>query len=143
MPIIRRHGFNPNCDEINAIINNAMSAYENAKEIPTNAIYNYHKAFGDICMCRYMENHIFKDETAHIPSITGKNGFYDRFIKICEKKNINPDTIIYNLDLPDIMLGYWQDGGEVSSDILIRLSEQLDVSIDFLLKGKENDDNER
>ena len=129
-------GFNPNCDEIQAIIHNAESAYDSASDLSVENIYNWHKAFGDICMCRYMEHHVFKDSNTHIPSQTGKKGFYTRFLQVCEERNIDPNFVIDEFHLPDIITGYWSDGGEVSSDILIRLSDYLGVSIDYLLKGK-------
>lgn len=136
MSISRINGFSPNCDELKALIGNAKSAYVLADESSVEGNYNWHKAFGDICMCRYMENRVFKDSNTHIPSLTGKKGFYARFVQICEKKNIDPNFVIDEFHLPDIITGYWSEGGEVSSDILIRLSDCLGVSIDYLLKGE-------
>ena len=125
--------FDLNNDKVKAITSTLKRATEISEAVPHHSIYLWNKAVCDICVCRYLEKDVFKEP---MYTLTRKNGFYERLIELCQKENIDLDILLLNIGLPDIILGYWKDGGEVSSDILIRLSEQLDVSIDFLLKGK-------
>lgn len=59
--------------------------------------------------------------------------FYTQFIKLCEKKGIKPTPLLKSLGLSATNLKRWENGATVNSDILIKISEYFDVSIDYLL----------
>lgn len=63
--------------------------------------------------------------------------FYTQFIKLCEKEGIKPTPLLKSLGLSATNLKRWENGATVNSDILIKISEYFDVSIDYLLKGEE------
>lgn len=73
--------------------------------------------------------------------------FYEQFIKLCNKKGIKPTPLIKYLKLSPGNIKRWEEGSTVNSDILLKISEYFDVSIDYLLLGKETEkeltDNER
>lgn len=63
--------------------------------------------------------------------------FYERFIQLCEENNIKPTPLLRQLGLSAGNLKNWQKGASVNSDILQKLSMHFNVSIDYLVTGKE------
>ncbi|OUQ56361.1 hypothetical protein B5E58_10970 [Tyzzerella sp. An114] len=63
--------------------------------------------------------------------------FYNRLKKICELKDTNPTQLLKDINVSTGSLGNWKKGILPKGDILIKISTHLDVSIDYLLLGKE------
>ena len=63
--------------------------------------------------------------------------FYEIFTKLCNEKDISPTATLQNLKISTSKLTAWKNGSLPSASVLILLSEYFQVSIDYLLKGKE------
>ena len=63
--------------------------------------------------------------------------FYEVFTKLCNEKDISPTATLQNLKISTSKLTAWKNGSLPSASVLILLSEYFQVSIDYLLKGKE------
>ena len=63
--------------------------------------------------------------------------FYDQFLKLCESAGIKPTTLITNLGMSKGSMANWKTGKLPSGEALVRFSEHFDVSLDYLVYGKE------
>ena len=63
--------------------------------------------------------------------------FWDNLKAACDKQNIKVTPLLTELKISSGSIGKWQKGGNVSSETLLKLSERLGVSIDYLIKGEE------
>lgn len=63
--------------------------------------------------------------------------FYDIFTNLCNKKGVSPTAALQSLKISTSKLTAWKNGSLPSATVLILLSEFFQVSIDFLLMGKE------
>ncbi len=63
--------------------------------------------------------------------------FYDNLNKLCKEQGTSVTAIIKDIGLNPTSGTYWKKGSFPSGDILIKLSERLNASIDYLLTGKE------
>lgn len=64
-------------------------------------------------------------------------GFYDNFKQECRKESISPTALLKELNISTSKLTAWKNGSMPNSEYLIPISERLNVSIDYLLTGKE------
>lgn len=64
--------------------------------------------------------------------------FYEIFINLCNKKGLSPTAILQKLGVSTSKLTAWKKGSLPSASMLILISEFFEVSIDYLLTGKEN-----
>lgn len=65
--------------------------------------------------------------------------YYMEGLKIIRKtRNLNQQRVALDLNISREALSYYENGKrEPSFDLLIKMSEYFDVSIDFLITGKE------
>ena len=63
--------------------------------------------------------------------------YYDRFIELCKQKGDKPTPLVLKLGLSRGNLQNWQEGSTVNSDILCKVADYFDVSVDYLL-GRTN-----
>ena len=63
--------------------------------------------------------------------------FYERIANLCKTKNIDITNLVKQLNLSTSMPTNWKNGTLPSANTLILLSAYFDVSIDYLIKGKE------
>lgn len=63
--------------------------------------------------------------------------FYDIFKQECEKASISPTALLKELHISTSKLTAWKNGSMPNSEYLIPISERLNVSIDYLITGKE------
>lgn len=63
--------------------------------------------------------------------------FYEIFTNLCDEKSISPTATLQNLKISTSKLTAWKNGSLPSASVLILLSEFFQVSIDYLLTGKE------
>ncbi len=63
--------------------------------------------------------------------------FYEIFTKLCDEKGISPTATLQNLKISTSKLTAWKKGSLPSASVLILLSEFFQVSIDYILTGKE------
>ena len=63
--------------------------------------------------------------------------FYDQLLKLCESAGIKPTTLITKLGMSKGSMANWKSGKLPSGDVLVRFSEHFDVSLDYLVFGKE------
>lgn len=60
--------------------------------------------------------------------------FWERFVYLCEKNNVKPNTVAKTLDLSNSTCSDWKKNGNFpKGDILIKLSDYFNVSTDYLL----------
>lgn len=64
--------------------------------------------------------------------------FYDNLEKICKLRGTSISGIAKTIGLDKSIGSTWKRGASPSADIVLKLSEILEVSTDYLLKGKEN-----
>ena len=62
--------------------------------------------------------------------------FYDNLKKACENKGLKVTPYAQSLGLTSGIVGNWKKGGTPRIDILIKMSSDLGVSIDYLLTGR-------
>lgn len=62
--------------------------------------------------------------------------FYNQLLILCEKENIKPTTLLKELGMSKGSLANWKDGKLPSGDVLVRFSEHFNVSLDFLVHGR-------
>lgn len=65
--------------------------------------------------------------------------FYDNFIGLCKQNGETATSILKELGLSYGNLSNWKNGAKVNSDILLAVSEHFNVSVDYLLTGKERE----
>lgn len=63
--------------------------------------------------------------------------FYNRLQQCCAKLNTTPTALAKALNISTSNVTNWKKGTMPNGEVLIRLSEFLNVSIDYLLTGKE------
>lgn len=63
--------------------------------------------------------------------------FYEIFTNLCNDKNVSPTATLQKLKISTSKLTAWKNGSLPSASVLILLSEFFQVSIDYLLTGKE------
>lgn len=63
--------------------------------------------------------------------------FYDQLLKLCESSGIKPTTLITQLGMSKGSMANWKAGKLPSGDVLVRFSEHFNVSLDYLVFGKE------
>lgn len=67
--------------------------------------------------------------------------FYEQLKKACKEKNTTITAVLKKIGVGTANGTYWKNGSVPSSDIVIQLSEFLNVSTDYLLTGKDNQEN--
>lgn len=63
--------------------------------------------------------------------------FWDNLKAVCDEKGIRVTPLLTELDIGTGAIHRWQSGGNVNSNILIKIADRLGVSTDLLLYGKE------
>lgn len=63
--------------------------------------------------------------------------FYEQLKKACKKNNTSITAVLKQLGIGTANGTYWKNGSNPTSDMVIKLSEFLGVSCDYLLLGKE------
>lgn len=66
-----------------------------------------------------------------------KNNFYERISEILTIKEISWVKFYQDTNIPKSTVQYWKKGNIPNPDIVIKISDYLHVSTDFLLTGKE------
>lgn len=61
--------------------------------------------------------------------------FYENLIAECERQGIKLTPFIKGLGISPGSIGRWKNGGTVTSDLLIKISDRLGVTADYLLRG--------
>ena len=62
--------------------------------------------------------------------------FYDQLIKLCNERGIKPTPLVKSLGMSTGSIKNWKDGTLPNGEALMRFSEFFDVSIDYLVYGK-------
>lgn len=68
--------------------------------------------------------------------------FYEIFTMLCNKKKISPTATLKEIGVSTSKLTAWKNGSTPSVAVLILISEFFNVSIDYLVYGKERIVNE-
>ncbi len=66
--------------------------------------------------------------------------FYDNLKAICTEKGLKITPVVLECGGTRGMLGGWKNGAAPNSDIIMKLSERLNVPTDVLLFGKDSRD---
>jgi len=61
--------------------------------------------------------------------------FFEQLKKACQMRNTSVTAVVLKLNISKSNVTNWSKGTMPNCDVVIRLSELLDVSTDFLLKG--------
>lgn len=64
--------------------------------------------------------------------------FYEQLKKACKENNTSITAVLKKLGIGTANGTYWKNGSSPSADIIVKLSEFLGVSCDYLLIGKES-----
>lgn len=64
--------------------------------------------------------------------------FYDSFLRICEKQQIKPTPLLSSLGLSKGSLNNWKNGTIPNGDVLSKLADALNCTVDDLL-GRETE----
>lgn len=62
--------------------------------------------------------------------------FYDRLRAICKEKGTTLSAVLKELGLSTGSTGSWKKGQLPKGDVLVKISEYLDVSIDYIVLGE-------
>lgn len=62
--------------------------------------------------------------------------FYQKLTALCEKHNIKPTPLMRKLELSATNLKRWENGSTVNSDILLKIADYFDVTVDYLINNK-------
>ncbi|MBR6386036.1 MAG: hypothetical protein IKS03_07980 [Ruminococcus sp.] len=62
--------------------------------------------------------------------------FYIRLQKLCENKGVSISAVLKELGLSTGSTGNWKKGQLPKGDILMKLADRLDTSIDFIVFGE-------
>lgn len=63
--------------------------------------------------------------------------FYSRLKQVCKDKGTTATTVLKQLNISTGAVGNWKKGSLPTGDILAALSTYLDVSMDYLVFGKQ------
>lgn len=63
---------------------------------------------------------------------------YDEFDKLCRQKGTTPTALSLKLGLSKGNASSWKKGGNPSADILVKIADELDCTIDQLLRTPKN-----
>ena len=63
--------------------------------------------------------------------------FWDNLKSVCDEKGIRITPLLTELDIGTGAIHRWQNGGNINSNILIKIADRLNVSTDLLLYGEE------
>ncbi len=64
--------------------------------------------------------------------------FYETFTMLCNNKGISPTATLQKIGVSTSKLTAWKNGSTPSVAVLILISEFFNVSIDYLIYGKED-----
>lgn len=64
--------------------------------------------------------------------------FWKRFYELCEKLNIKPNTLAKEIGISSGILTKWKNGTIPSGEMLIKIADYLDCSVDYLLGRTDN-----
>lgn len=59
--------------------------------------------------------------------------FWDNFQRICKEKGESPNGVCREIGLSNAVATHWKNGTQPKADVLIKIAEYLDVSVDYLL----------
>lgn len=62
--------------------------------------------------------------------------FWDNLLTACDAYGVKVTPLLQELNISTGNIGRWKRGGDVKSDVLVKLSKKLEVSTDFLLTGQ-------
>ena len=62
--------------------------------------------------------------------------FYERLQQLCKEKGTSVSNMLKELGLSTGSTGNWKKGQLPKGDILVKISEYLDTSIDFIILGE-------
>lgn len=63
--------------------------------------------------------------------------FYNQLKAACKQNNTSVTAVLKKIGLGTANGTYWKNGSMPNSDVVIKLSESLGVTVDYLLTGKE------
>lgn len=58
---------------------------------------------------------------------------YDAFKERCDAKNLTPTAVVKELGISKANITNWRNGGNPSAEVLVKLADKLDCSVDYLL----------
>lgn len=59
--------------------------------------------------------------------------FWDNFQRICKEKGESPNGVCREIGLSNAVATHWKNGTLPKADVLVKIAEHLDVSVDYLL----------
>lgn len=65
--------------------------------------------------------------------------FYDRFIELCNQKNIKPTPLVVGMGLSSSNVSQWKKGSTPRPEVLAKLADYFGVSVEYLLTGEQKE----
>ncbi len=63
--------------------------------------------------------------------------FWDIYVELCEVKGSTPSAVAQSIGLSNAIPTKWKKGALPKGEILLKLAEYFNCSVDYLLTGKE------
>lgn len=63
--------------------------------------------------------------------------FFDKYSELCKKKGKTPTGVAIELNVSRATVNYWKNGNVPKQDILIKIANYFNVSVDYLLGNEE------
>lgn len=63
--------------------------------------------------------------------------FFDRYSALCKEKGKSPTGVAIELNVSRATVNYWKNGNVPKQEILIKIADYFNVSVDYLLGNKE------
>lgn len=63
--------------------------------------------------------------------------FIENLLKILEERKIKQNEICKKVNIPKTSINNWKNGSQPALDKVVKIAKELDVTIDYLVYGKE------
>ena len=64
--------------------------------------------------------------------------FYTQLVKLCKERGVKPTPVLKKIGISATNLKRWQNGATVNSDILAKLANFFDVSVEYFFDDNQN-----
>lgn len=69
--------------------------------------------------------------------------FWERFEQLCKKNGSKPNPVVKELGLSNSITTKWKNGAIPNGEILLKIADYFNVSIDYLMGRTDNPDSHK
>ena len=69
--------------------------------------------------------------------------FWERFYELCIKNGTKPNPLAKEIGISSGVITKWKSGGIPNGEMLIKIADYLDCSVDYLLGRTDNPDSHK